>query len=232
MVTAGTSGGLGDIVYSIPVMKQLGVANVYVKESYYYPPYGNLYLAIKDLLVQCGFTVLPTSGKYPPHEYEPGVHIDLDMDEARKQPGRGRNHILISYLNTFNLAHTNWKSTWLDIKGNNDIKEPYSLIHLTPRWRDNSPVDWSHVLHNIKGKVYFIGFQYEWLDFCTRYGNVEWYPLNNVLEMAIVIRDCQALYCNQSVSLALAQGMGKTYYLEKKPKKTNCLMYTQNENIL
>jgi hypothetical protein len=232
MITAATSGGLGDIVFSIPAMKKIGVTHVYIKEAYYYPPYGNLYLAIKDLLAQQGFIVLPTSGNYPPHKYEPGLQVDYDMDKARLQPNRGRNHIIISYLNTFNLAHDNWSQPWLNIQGDNDIEQPYTLIHLTPRWRDNSKVNWRKILHEIKGKVHFIGFQHEWIDFCTKYGNVSYLATGNILELAILIRDCEVLYCNQSVALSLAQGMGKKYFLERKPGKTNCLIYTENENLL
>lgn len=232
MCSAATSGGLGDIVFAIPVMKKLGVTDVHVKLNYYFPPYGNLYLAIKSLLHSQGFNVHSTPGGQHPGVFQEGLHIDYNLDHSLSQRCRGKNHIIISYLNTFNLPHDNWKDPWLHVTGPSNIVGDYTLIHLTDRWRMNSRVDWKKVLRSIEGKVYFTGFQHEWLDFCTKYGDVEWLPTNDILSMAILIRDCKALYCNQSVSLALAQAIGKDYYLERKPGKTNCLMYTQNEHIL
>lgn len=232
MITAATSGGLGDIVFAIPIMKQLQVTDIYVKESYYFPPYGTLYIAIKSLLQLQGFNVHPTPGGPDPGIFEPGLHIDHNLDHSLHQRCRGSNHIIISYLNTFNLPLEGWATPWLSITEPATIEGEYTLIHLTERWRRNSEVDWRHVLSTIKGKVYFTGFQHEWLDFCTKYGDVEWLPTTDILQMAILIRDAKALYCNQSVSLALAQSIGKDYYLEKKPGKTNCLMYTQNEHLL
>lgn len=232
MITAASSGGLGDIVFAIPIMKRLQVTDVYVKENYYFPPYGSLYLAIKSLLQQQGFTVHPTPGGDHPGVFEDGLHIDYNLDHSLSQRCRGTNHIIISYLNTFKLPHDNWKDPWLTVPGASVIDGEYTLIHLTDRWRRNSRVDWKAVLHNIPGPVYFTGFQHEWLDFCTKYGSVGWLPTQDILSMAILIRDCNVLYCNQSVSLALAQSMGKEYYLERKPGKTNCLMYSLNEHLL
>jgi len=232
MITAASSGGLGDIVFAIPIMRKLGVTDIYVKENYYFPPYGNLYTAIKTLLHQQGFNVHPTKGGDHPGIFDTELHIDYNLDESLSQRCRGTNHIIISYLNTFKLPHDNWKEPWLNISGARLVEEDYTLIHLTERWRRNSRVDWRKVLQGIEGKVYFTGFQHEWLDFCTKYGDVSWLPTQDILQMAILIRDCKVLYCNQSVSLALAQGMGKTYYMEQKPGRTNCLMRTKNENIL
>lgn len=232
MITAATSGGLGDIVYAIPVMRKLGVTDVYVKENYYFPPYGNLYLAIKTLLQQQGFNVHPTPGGEQPGIFEPGLQIDFNLDESLNQRCRGTNHIIISYLNTFKLPHDGWQEPWLKIECKRLIEEDYTLIHLTDRWRKYSRVDWRKVLQSITGPVYFTGFQHEWLDFCTKYGDVKWYPTTDILQMAILIRDCKALYCNQSVSLATCQGVRKKYFCDFKPGKTNCRMFTDNENVL
>ena len=229
MNSAAHSGGLGDIVYAIPVMRKLNITTLYVKRAYYFEPYGDLFRASERLLTMNGFTVKPTDGSFPPHFFEPGLKFDFNLDESRKQPRRSTNHIILSYLNQYRLPLEGWTDPWLTVEGKNEITEPYTLIHLTPRWRTGSLVNWKKVLHNLKGKVYFTGFQYEWVEFCRLYGNVEWLPCNDILDMAILIRDCEALYCNQSVSLSIAQGLGKEYHCEFKPGKTNCMMGTKNE---
>jgi hypothetical protein len=230
MISAGTSGGCGDIVYSIPVMKKLDITRLHVKENWYKPGV-SLYSVMKGLLESQGLEVVPTAGGYDFMEYEPGLKLDYDMDGFRQMPGRGHTHIMLNMLKHFGLAEDDWKQPWLEVptaKGS----EEYSLIHLTPRWRKNSKVDWAQVLTMIEGHVFFIGFEEEHKEFCRLYGDIGYLPTEDILQMAQLIKGCKALYCNQSVALALAQSMGKTYYLEVKPHKTNTLMRTANENIL
>lgn len=233
-----TSGSLGDIIYALPTIRALGGGTLYVKESYFWPPYGNLYTAIKDMLYQqdCIQDVKPYSGDLPPFHYDPEIKIDYDLDLALNQPLRGRNHNIKSCLNAFGISNADWNKPFLKVEGLNQWTkfhdQPYSLIQLTPRWRDHTQINWERVYLNITGNVYFVGFQDEYLDFMDKYGYIQHIETANILELAILIRDCQALFCNQSVGLTIAQGIGKTYWLEQKPTKTNCLMYTPNENIL
>ncbi|MGN6438402.1 MAG: hypothetical protein ACTHMM_17800 [Agriterribacter sp.] len=233
------SGSLGDVIYSLPTIKALGGGILYLKHRNIFSPYSLLYHELKALLIQqpCIHEVrlypdMCTPVVYPLFEYHPGIHIDFDLDRARLQLFRNKIHIVRRHLDAFNLQAP-WTHAWLTVKGSNELQAgSYSLIHLTPRWRVGSAVDWRKVLHSIQGKVYFIGYQAEWVDFCSHYGNVEWYPTEKILDMAILIRDCKALYGNQSVSTTIAQGIGVNYYLEKNPKSENVLMYTPNEILL
>jgi hypothetical protein len=230
---AATSGGLGDIVYSIPVMKQLGIDTVYVKESYYYKPYGSLFTSCKTLLESQGFKVLPTSGAYHPMMFEPNLRFNYNMDLARRQPRRGSNHIIISYLNEFKLPHTNWTKPWLNIEVEREILFPYSIVQRTGRWRKGSRVDWRKVIGEIKNIPIFAGFRNEYEDFCKETGTeIIYYPTKDILEMAQLIKYADAFYGNQSVGLTIAQGLGKEYYLDRNPGKTNTLMNTKNEHLL
>lgn len=229
MITALSGGGLGDIVYSIPILRDLGVNKLYIKEGLYHPPHGNMFTAMRRLVVNEGFECEP----YPWCEkYTYPIPVHFDMDTFRKQPKRGVNHIQLSMRNQFKLPIKPYEP-WLHI----DPVEitpfsTYSLIFLSPRWRANSPVDWKKILHSIKGPVKFIGFQDDWISFCSQFGNCEWWPTNDIYDMAQLIAGCDALYCNQSVALTLAQGLGKTYFLERKPNKTNTLLFIPTENLL
>ena len=229
--TAAITGGVGDIIYSLKIMPLLNITKLYIKENYY-PDGSSMYSVLKRLVEMQGIECLPTSGAYPAFEYEPGLQFDSDLDQARKQPQRGINHIIISYLNHYRLSVQGWRIPWIKIEGERVMQGKYSLIHLTPRWRDNSKVDWQQVYSRIEGKVFFIGLQQEHEDFENRYGEIEWLQTADMLDMAILIRDCEALYCNQSCSVALAQGMGTNYYLERKPGKTNVLIGGKNEHLL
>jgi hypothetical protein len=230
---AATSGGLGDIVYSIPVMKKLGIHTLYVKENYYYNPYGSLFTSCKTLLESQGFKVLPTSGAYHPMVFEPTLRFNYNMDLARRQPRRGSNHIIISYLNEFGLSHTDWTKPWLNIECEREILFSYSIIQRTQRWRRGSQVNWKKVVSEIKTIPIFVGFKNEYEDFCQETGTeITYYPTKDILEMAQLIKYSDAFYSNQSVGLTIAQGLGKEYFLDRNPGRTNTLMNTKNEHLL
>lgn len=237
MITALSSGGLGDIVYSIPIMRALNVQTLYVKKTHYLPQYGTLYSAICSLVQSQGFICHPYSD-LPLFQYDPTIPISFDIDRFRDQPNRGINHIMISMRRQFKLKNDDWKLPWLKIDGEftmpegQAIEKPYSILHLTERWRGAKLVNWKKVLQGIDHKIYFTGFQHEWIDFCSHYCDIAWMPTDDILDMARLIKGAQSLYCNQSVALTLAQGMGKNYFLEKKPNKSNTLLFTENEHLL
>lgn len=213
MITASCSGGNGDIVYSIPIMRELGVQKVYLFDQFYD--------MMHRLVEHAGFeterfTVQPV--------------VDYNMDSFRQQPRRNKNHIMLSMRNQFGLPHKEYEP-WLKVEPR-EINFEYSVIHLTPRWRENSKVDWGRVWSSIHGRSFFIGLEQEWKSFCDNYGIAYWLPTNDIYEMAKVISGAQRVYCNQSVSLALAQAMGKEYYCDFKPTKTNTKLYIPQEHEL
>lgn len=228
------SGNLGDIIYSLPTIKALGGGTLYIKRALYKEAYDQ-YTAAAELILQQDYisAVLPYSAQYGRYEYDPAIDIDYDLDNARAQPRRGVIHIIKRHLDAFNIQLEGWQNPWLNVPG--DIKRmppQYYLIHLTPRWRENSQVNWKKVYSSIPDPVYFIGFEEEHADFQRKVGTIDFIRTKDLMEMALLIKGCTALYCNQSVGLTIAQGLGKKYYLEQKPGKTNCLLYTKNETIL
>jgi hypothetical protein len=228
------SGGLGDIIYSLPAVKRLGGGVLYVKHSNRKHRYCDQFEIARELLEQQPYilTVKPYDAGYDFFEYDPAVAIDFDLDLSRVQARRLVDHHILSYLRTFKQAVTDWEKPWLHVDDTRLVQEPYNLVHVTPRWRDGSSVNWSKILERLELKTYFVGLGYEWLDFSIKYGQIEHYPTENLLQLARLINHCEALYCNQSVALTIAQGLGKKYYLEKNPKRDNCIMHSQNENLL
>lgn len=227
--SAAITGGIGDIVYAIPVMRALGVTKLYVKENYY-PDGTSMYTAVKPLLETQGIEVLPTIGGLDFEIYEDGLQFDYDLDMWRHQRGRGRTHIMFSMLVQFRRFYQGWKLPWLkSIPVNNG---DYSLFFLTWRWRENSKVDWAKVRESVPPPVYFIGLTEDHQLFENEAGRIDWFPTKDLLEMARLIAGCKALYCNQGVALVLAQALGKEYYCAFKPGKTNTMLYTPNEHNL
>jgi hypothetical protein len=231
------SGNSGDIVFSIPTIQHLSSeAIVYIKPAKY--AYGDQYTFCKDLLLQQpGIKevrpFIPPDNNWNYFQWK-GLKFDYDLDIARHQLQRGRIHIVKRYFDAFNIKNVDHKIPFLKIDELYKRKERYALIHLTSRW-NGMQYNWKKIYNEAKqrhGKVYFIGLQYEWLDFTIHYGQIEHLPTENLLEMARLIRDAEALYSNQGVALTIAQGLGKEYWLVRNGNKTNCHLGTSNEHLI
>jgi hypothetical protein len=230
MKSAACSGGAGDIIYSIPIMRKLGVSTYYIKRNHYLPPHSNLFETVAPLIQQQGFECIPTSGEYIWGSFEPNLVFDYDIDSFRNMPYRNVIHIMLNMAIKFRVDRRGLFKAWLK-----DITPIYyadNLIHLTERWREGSTVDWLKVRDSMEGSMAFIGFKHEHTEFEKRYGKIKWLQTANLLQLAELIAGCKRLYCNQTCSLAIAQGIGKEYWLEKKPNKLNTIMKTSNEHIL
>lgn len=228
------TGGIGDIVYSIPVMRKLGITTVYVKENFYPPGLGSMYTVCKPLLEHQGIECLPTSGAYPSSVFEPGLRYDYDLDAWRCMSGRDRVHIIKNMCLFYRVSIQGWNEPWLwNVAAPGYLK--YNLVFLTQRWRENSRVDWKQVIDKYglrKEQTLFMGHPEDYERWKADHGIYFRYDTPDLLHMAYAIAGCEALYCNQGVALTIAQGLGKPYWLEVKPGKSNTLMYTKNEHIL
>lgn len=232
-------GKMGDVLFSLPAIKALDGGILYMPES---TPDAcdQLYSSMKDLLLLQPYLkeIMEYPSGYPYMKLAPGIPITHDLDIARLQPHRGLIHIVKRYLDTFNINLPNWKEPWLIVDGPLRTEE-YVLINYTNRHVLNersgkhSRVDWKKVLNSIEEKVFFVGHEKEYQYFCELTGQIiDLLPTNSVLDLARIVRGSKKVYCNQSLVLALAQSLGKQYWVAPKPGKRNCLLETPNEHIL
>lgn len=242
MTTFRHGGKIGDVIFSLPAIRELGGGALYLPES---TPDNcpHLYSSLKDLLAVQPFIreVREYPSGLPYQVLAPGIHIDYDLDLARNQPAKGVIHIVKRYLDAFGINLPNWKQPWLAI---DHVPAPitgdYSILSYTGRYLVNERMpsksfDWKGLVSGITGVKVFVGTYEEYAYFCSHFCNssLDFIPTTDVLELARVVRDASAVYCNQSAILALAQSMGKTYYLFPKPFKQNCILHNvPYENIL
>lgn len=233
--TAITSGGAGDAIISVPIMKLMGISTLYIKESYYPEGWGSMYTGLKELIELQGFRVLPTKDEGLGFDrFESGIHYDINMDAWRNCRGRGRDYIGLSMAQYWRVARRDHRAPWLtlDAVSTELTGQDYTLWFLSPRWRQ-SDYDWRNGFASVRGEKYFIGFEEDYEAFCVLVNQVvPYYKTRDFMDMARLIRDCRALYCNQSPAVALAQGMGKDYYCAFKKLKTNVRLYTKWEHAL
>lgn len=228
-------GKMGDIIYSLPTIKALGGGVLYIPERTAESPC--IYSCMKSLLEQQPYIaeVLEYPSGLGYNEQSPLIRIDYDMDRHRYHPLRGVTHVVKRFLETFNIDLKDWEKPWLTVIGQQLEPSPYILFNVTSRFRDNSKVDWKKVVDEVAKlgiPMYHVGSDDESDVFYKNYGQIPRMVVDNALDLAILVRDAKRIYCNQSLVLTLAQGLGKQYWCEFKPNKTNCRLYTENEHAL
>lgn len=243
--TAKHSGKIGDIIYSLPTIKALNIEVLYIPKNT--TESNGLYDNIKDLLLMQPYIkeVRPYTSNLPYCVLDEKKPVDYDLDRARLQPMKGVIHIVKRYMDAFGVNYPNWKEPWLVLDQLPSQRpwwsapEDYTLINHTGRHITNdqlkitSRIDWHKIVCSIPGPKYFVGTTKEHSDFCKRYDvSLHYIETVSILHLAVLIQKAKAIYCNQSSVLSICQGLGKTYYLEPKPMKQNCLLRTPNENIL
>lgn len=227
------SGSLGDIIYALPTIKAMGGGVLYIKDAKLKDGYTQ-FDAVAPLVEKQPY--ISSVRRYPPqfemYRYDPAIKIDFDLDRARLEKKRAAIHIVKRHMDAMSVYTAGWRKPWLTVE-KIPYRHPYYLIHLTPRYRERSRVDWRHVIDSIPGQAFVLGYEQEYNEVCRHAGReLPHLRTPTLLEMARAIAGCEALICNQSCGLTIAQGLGKTYYLERHPRRTNCLLYTPNENIL
>lgn len=239
MKTFKHNGKCGDVIFSLPTIEALGGGILYLPES---TPDNcpHLFSNLKELLELQPY--IKEVREYPSGlsygEKAPGIHIDYDLDDARKQPGKGVVHIVKRYMDAFGVNKSRWKEPWLKVNGDSGMSGQYTLISYTRRHILNeqtgmqSRVDWKQVDQSIEGMKLFIGTAEEFEYYLAHIGDACHFITENAHELAFIVKGAKAIYCNQSLVLALAQSLGKEYYCDFKPGKTNCKLFTQNEHAL
>jgi hypothetical protein len=222
-------GKVGDCIYSLPTIRELGGGILYLPETTHECP--ALYSNMKSLLMQQPYIhdVREYTSNLGYMEIDPTIPIEYDLDRHRLHPAKGAVNMVKRYFEMFNITGVDHRAPWLTIEGPRLIEHDYNLISLTPRFRDNSRVDWKRIYDKIPKPVYFIGTVEEHEQFVEKIGYISPLITPDLLTFALYIKYCSALFTNQSAAVTIAQGIGKTYHLEVKPRKTNVLFYTPNE---
>jgi len=282
MKTFSHSGHLGDVLYALPTVKILsgGEATMIIKDVFEDhrghingntgPESSNYtqYDAIKDLLLLQPY-IKEVKRFHCPGDYGPGcwpgLKMDYDLDEARKQDGRtvkSYNFHVERYFLQFGLTKIrkdkmaysrdewreyikrdglrtgeDWRNhiPWLTIDEENKRTDNYAIFHITDRWHGFLP-DWRTIYRTelLKyDRIYFTGYKSDYYKFEERYSTMmDYLPTGTLLDLARVVRDAQAVYCNQNCALVISQGLGKKYYLARNADRTHCHTNLKNEILL
>lgn len=221
------SGTLGDLIYSLPLVKYFGGGNFY------------LHLNQIDYLSKHIYGVNPPAvhaGRMNLKDYEfmksfmqaqpyidrfelldpRSTEITHNLDRFRSKFAAHPGNYVDCYAGTFGIEdpaiHTQLRQTpWIAVPSSRDLGERNIVINRTDRWipgeLSNIWKDWQS--QGVDQRSIFIGLEHEYELFRNNIGwAVPHVQVNSLLEMAELIKSSQVFIGNQSAALSLAIGMG------------------------
>lgn len=225
------SGTLGDIVYSLPIMKHFGGGAFYLHLNqidwigqYYYGskpnPFHQGRMTAQDLEFMRDFMLAQDYIKEFAALDPQTTEITHNLDQFRPLfVGHPGNYVDI-YASAFKIDPTHWadlrNQPWLTVPDPRPIAGRPYVINRTARWNSSdSLAAWQSIRDQAQGQAVFVGLPEEHQEFC-RFTDwaVDYQPTKNMLELAQIIAGSEQFVGNQSVALSLAIGLGVEWACE------------------
>jgi hypothetical protein len=246
MTTFSHSGNLGDIIYSLPVIKHFGGGDLFIK-------IGNVPNVIRKY--NNGPVPAEYEGRLSENDYKwlapllesqpyvrpapwNGEEIGHDLDEFRGTVGQSfTGNFLETYYKTFKIDYTPQDiiTPWLSVHPKRVA--PFTVSR-TFRWRSDKTSTiptWLKLIrqNNLEANGVFIGLPHEHEDFQKLFNvRIPYYKCRDFLDMAEVISGCDVFFGNQTFSYGIAQGLGKSTILETltwRPLNQNECFFPRND---
>lgn len=225
------SGNIGDIIYSLPTVFELaknGKAHLYLQTgqpAVYekdFHPLGNT--TLNDKMVQMLKPLLLRQPKIATLETYNGLPIDYDLDLFRTYSfSLDNGNITHWYFNVFGIYYDT-SVPWL-IAPKDEQYSDTIVIARSHRYR--SPMVNYSFLAKYPNKI-FIGVKEEFDDMRESIPDLVHKPVNDFLEMAIIINSCRLFIGNQSFPFSLAEALKARRLLEVYHKAPNVIVQGKN----
>ena len=201
------SGDIGDIVYSIPTLRLLGVTHLHLNISRYLHTKMDIHTSsfIKPLLESEGFEVTISPGKPP--------QFDIDMDLARTtKQNLGTQHLGLAFAKPQGVS-PDFTKAWLTCP--NPLKLADIIINHSERYH-NPAMPWSRIIEACLQRgwtVGYVGRECEYATFNTKYP-IPYFKVEDGLHLKRVIAGARCFLGNQSAPFAIAEGLKVPRFLE------------------
>jgi len=238
MMTFRHAGDLGDIIYSLPVVRALannaGLKATIVIEAENYTRQRltpDRWCGIDELLLR-----QPYIEGVRPFMFGEPVAINLNDFRARlmlsMRVGIDKDKHLTHWMcDTHNVARTCMDEAWLHIE--DPIKVARVVFSRAGAGRmghqvyQNQGFPWGAVWQKYGKEAVFVGLDVEYQDFCAKCGEVPFYRTRTLLEAARVIAGAEMFVGNQTATHAIAEGLKKRIILEVWKEGPNCLVHRE-----
>lgn len=220
-------GLIGDIIYSIPAMKELSKGkeihlHLQIDQPSLYKKSMRHYNQGKILTKKSVEMIAPLLLA------QPGIkccdiftnqRIDYDMDDFRKYPfDYNMGHICRWYFLTYGIA-SDLSKPWLSVPANKDFN---SEIIIARSFRYRAPGINYDFLKEYK-PVGFVGLQEEYEDMKKSIPHLRYHPVNDFLQLAQIIAGCKFFIGNQSFPYSLAEALKVKRALEVSFENPNVI---------
>jgi len=194
-VNAFHSGCIGDIIYSIPSMKEYGVKKLFIADRPWTKPILHRIDTFRRLIESQGISV---------HKHE-GEKINFDISTYRNGGMRyGEN--IASRVARWMMVKPDLTQPWLDVPlGSLDAKNRI-VISRGARWHGEY-FPWRKIVEKFKDDILFIGLPEEHHTFCEQFGKVEYLRTNDLYDVAQAIKASDLFIGNQSSPNAICEGL-------------------------
>jgi hypothetical protein len=241
MKTYRHSGTLGDLIYSLSVVKKMAQ-----DDAMFLVALNN----IENCVAQYGYRPEEVSpehrGRFTEKDFEwlrpllkrqsyikevgtwtqGTTEPDVDLDKFRGVLFRGfEGNYVEAYHKTFNLPFMmrDYDDPWLEADA---IETKPIVVSRTSRYRDpNGDAKWIEIVAPNVEHAIFVGTAQEHKDFEQTIGDkIDYRPVQDFLELAGIVAGAELVCANQNFVYSLAMGLGKTTVLETikiKPLQQN-----------
>ena len=221
------SGTLGDLIYSLPIVKHFGGGDFYLhmnqidvlSKTFYgipAPPFHAGRMNNKDFEFMKSFMEAQDYiSKFVPMDPRT-AEITHNLDKFRPLFARHPGNYVDVYATAFGILdtqkHQDLRQTpWVSVPSSLTVEGRDVAINRTTRWVPTqlSSVwkDWKD--QGIDQRAFFIGLKDEYEEFQKTVGwDIPYQPVKSLLEMAQYIDGANVFIGNQSVALAIAIGLG------------------------
>ena len=217
------SGATGDIIYSLPVIKDMGGGALTITM-----PDIQLAESIKKLIELQPYITSVSIGN--------ADYYTNDLDKFREVFHGAYDSIIEAHYRSQAISPGfNYKDGWLTLPGNIEFfpGTRYSVINRTERYNDYN-CNWAaelEYLRTISDEIYFIGYEHECKVFSERFGEVKFLQVD-FLQGAYLIQNAVMYTGGYSAWSTIAQGLGIPYRLEQAPGHTCSSFFVEREKII
>lgn len=197
-------GDYGDIIHMLPICKQLGKVNLYFDDR------NSICKRILERL----------------HVIQPLLEAQGYVGIAKGHEGEAINWKAGEFRANHSKVQSLARSHWEHYKGQKhmpkitvDLTQPW-ITGIMPdaraRWKiivnrssryHNHYFRWKTLVDHYKDVMMFVGLPDEHKRFCSSFGDIDYIPTANLLEVAQLIAGSDCFMGNQSAALAIAEGM-------------------------
>lgn len=215
--------GLGDVIYSLPLIKSFGGGNLYLeaKDKNYF----EAFVLSKSFLERQDYI---DSVKVLYYDDNQKIDVEgLNLNSFRYRPDHSVKDLVTTHFLGVGIIPPKKVLPWLKVK---EIDQFYPVVVHRTR-RHLGPNNYDFLYNLCSSDIYCIGLSHEVKPFVEKY-NATWVQTPTMDLMASVINSAGVFVGNQSCPLSIAVGLGKARIVERFSSLNNCEFFHYNERTM